>query len=67
MLADRVVTYDMLAQAILRVEERLRTLGLAPGTLVGIAIESPIRHMIVAAALYQIGRASCRERVYVLV
>jgi hypothetical protein len=30
-LADRVVTYDMFAQGILRVEGRLRALALAPG------------------------------------
>jgi acyl-coenzyme A synthetase/AMP-(fatty) acid ligase len=61
-LADRVVTYDMMAQAILRVEARVRTLGLAPGALIGIAIESPIRHMIVAAALYRLGYPSLSIR-----
>jgi acyl-coenzyme A synthetase/AMP-(fatty) acid ligase len=54
-LADRVVTYDMVAQGILRVEDRIRALGLPPGALVGVAIESPIRHMILAAALYRLG------------
>ena len=57
-LADRIVTYDMMAQGILRVEDRLRKLGLAPGALIGISIESPIRHMIVAAALFRLGHPS---------
>ncbi len=54
-LADRVVTYVMMAQGILRVEERIRGLCLSPHELVCIAIESPIRHMIVAAALFRLG------------
>ena len=54
-LADRVATYDMMAQGMLRVEERIRALNLAPHELVCIAIESPIRHMIVAAALFRLG------------
>ena len=57
-LADRSLSYDMMSQAILRVEDRLRTLGLAPGALVGIALASPIRHMIVAAALFRLGHPS---------
>lgn len=57
-LADRVVTYGMVAQGILRVEGRLRDLALAPGMLVGIAIGSPVRHMIVAAALFRLGHPS---------
>ena len=61
-LADRVVTYDMMAQGILRMEDRLRTSGLAPGDLVGIAIESPVRHMIVAAALFRLGHPSLSVR-----
>jgi acyl-coenzyme A synthetase/AMP-(fatty) acid ligase len=54
-LADRVATYDMMAQGILRVEERIRALRLAPRELVCIAIDNPIRHMIVAAALFRLG------------
>jgi len=54
-LADRVATYDMMAQGMLRVEARIRALNLAPHELVGVAIESPIRHMIVAAALFRLG------------
>jgi hypothetical protein len=52
----------MMAQGILRVEDRLRKLGLAPGALIGISIESPIRHMIVAAALYRLGHPSLSVR-----
>jgi acyl-coenzyme A synthetase/AMP-(fatty) acid ligase len=54
-LADRVATYDMMAQGILRVEDRIRALNLAPHEFVCVAIESPIRHMIVAAALFRLG------------
>jgi acyl-coenzyme A synthetase/AMP-(fatty) acid ligase len=54
-LPDRVATYDMLAQGILRVEERLRALALAPGTLVCLSIDNPIRHMILGAALFRLG------------
>ena len=61
-LADRVVTYDMMAQGILHVEDRLRELRLAPAALVGNAIESPIRHMIVAAALCRLGHPSLSIR-----
>lgn len=61
-LADRVVTYDMMAQGILWSESRLRSLGLSPGSLVGIAIQNPIRHMILAAALYRLGHPSISVR-----
>jgi acyl-coenzyme A synthetase/AMP-(fatty) acid ligase len=61
-LGDRVVTYDMMAQGVLRVEDRLRAVGLAPGDLVGIAVDSPVRHMIVAAALYRLGHPSLSVR-----
>lgn len=54
-LADRVATFGMMAQGMLRVEERVRALRLVPHELVGIAIENPIRHMIVAAALFRLG------------
>lgn len=61
-LADRFLSYDMMAQGILRVEDRLRELELAPGAVVGIALESPIRHMIVAAALFRLGYPSLSIR-----
>jgi acyl-coenzyme A synthetase/AMP-(fatty) acid ligase len=54
-LPDRVVTYDMMAQGILRTEDRIRALELKPGTLVCLSFDSPIRHMIVGAALFRLG------------
>ncbi|HEY8268779.1 MAG TPA: class I adenylate-forming enzyme family protein [Xanthobacteraceae bacterium] len=54
-LADRVVTYGMAAQGMLRVERRLRELKLPAGALVCVTLESPIRHMLVAAALFRLG------------
>lgn len=54
-LADRVATYDMLAQGVLRIENRLRGLALAPGEIVCVTIDNAIRHMIVAAALFRLG------------
>jgi len=54
-LADRVATYDMMAQGILRVEDRIRALKLAQHEYVCVINENPIRHMIVAAALFRLG------------
>lgn len=54
-LPDRVVTYDMMAQGILRAEDRIRSLALAPGALVCLSLDSPIRQMIVGAALFRLG------------
>jgi len=54
-LPDRVVTYDMMAQGILLVEERIRALGLAQDSLVCLSFDSPIRQMIVSAALFRLG------------
>lgn len=54
-LTDRVATYGMLAQGMLRVEQRIRALGLAPGDLVCIVIDNAIRHLIVAAASFRLG------------
>jgi acyl-coenzyme A synthetase/AMP-(fatty) acid ligase len=54
-LPDRVATYGMLAQSILRVEERFRSLALTPGALVCLSIDSPIRQLIVGAALFRLG------------
>jgi acyl-coenzyme A synthetase/AMP-(fatty) acid ligase len=56
-LADRVATYAMMAQGILRVTERVRALALEPGALVCVSIESQIRLMIVAAALFRLGQS----------
>lgn len=54
-LPDRVVTYDMMAQGILCAEDRIRSLGLNPGVLVCVSIDSPIRTLIVSAALFRLG------------
>lgn len=54
-LADRVVTYDMMVQGMLRAEERIRALTLAPGSLVSVSLNNPIRHLIVGAALFRLG------------
>jgi acyl-coenzyme A synthetase/AMP-(fatty) acid ligase len=54
-LADRVATYGMLGQGMLRVEDRIRALGLAPGDLVCVSIDNAIRHLIVVAALFRLG------------
>jgi acyl-CoA synthetase (AMP-forming)/AMP-acid ligase II len=54
-LADRVATYDMMAQGVLRAEARIRALGLPPGALVCLSFDNPIRHLIVGAALFRLG------------
>jgi acyl-coenzyme A synthetase/AMP-(fatty) acid ligase len=54
-LGDRVATYGMMAQGILSVAARLRALNLPPGALVAVAINSPIRALIVATACYRAG------------
>ena len=55
-LPDRLVTFDMLAQGILHAEERVRALALAPADLVCVTLASPIRHLIVSAALFRLGQ-----------
>ena len=54
-LPDRVATYDMMAQGILRVEVRVKALDLPPGALVCLSFNNPIRHLIVGAALFRLG------------
>ena len=54
-LSDRVVTYEMFAQGVLRAEHRIRALGLQPGVLVCVSIDSPIRTLVLAAALFRLG------------
>lgn len=54
-LPDRVVTYGMMAQGILRSEDKIRSLALVPGALVCLSLDSPIRQMIVGAALFRLG------------
>lgn len=55
-LPDRLVTFDMLAQGILRAETRIRDLALAPGEIVGVTLANPIRHLAVSAALHRLGQ-----------
>lgn len=57
-LPDRIATYDMVAQGILRVEQRLRALSLPRGEVVCVALTSPIRHLILVAALFRLGAPS---------
>jgi len=57
-LPDRLVTYAMIGEGILRVEERLRALALPPREVVGVALASPIRQLIFVAALFRLGVAS---------
>lgn len=54
-LADRAATYAMLAQGMMRVQNRVRTLSLPAGEAIGIVLGNPIRHLVVAAALYRLG------------
>ena len=61
-LGDRVATYGMMAQGILSVSARLAALGLPKGALVSIAINSPIRALIVAAACYRLGLPTLMAR-----
>jgi acyl-coenzyme A synthetase/AMP-(fatty) acid ligase len=54
-LADRIVTYDMMAQGILRAADHIQALNLEPDALVCVSIDSPIRTMALAAALFRLG------------
>ncbi len=57
-LADRIVTYEMLARGILSVEQHARLAGVRPGHVVIVALTSPLRHMIVTLALMRLGAVS---------
>ncbi len=57
-LADRVVTYAMLASMVDALTERLVALGLAHGVLVGVKVDNPARHLALLLALGQAGLAS---------
>lgn len=57
-LADRIVTYDMLARGVLSVEKRARLSGIRHGNVVVVALTSPIRHVIVTLALLRLGAIS---------
>ncbi len=55
MLADRLVTFGMLAEAIHWVSARILAAGLAPGDTVIVAIDNPIRFIAVTSALMRLG------------
>jgi acyl-coenzyme A synthetase/AMP-(fatty) acid ligase len=57
-LSDRAVTYHMLVQGMLAVENRLAMTALKRGDVAAIMIENPIRHFTVLCALYRIGISS---------
>lgn len=53
-----VVTYGMLEHATRQVMARVAQLGLQPGSLVGIAIKAPARHLAVTLGLARLGLVS---------
>ncbi|HZL59264.1 MAG TPA: fatty acid--CoA ligase family protein [Stellaceae bacterium] len=63
MLGDRSIGYGKLAGAIAAAEQRIRGAGLPPGALVGILIDSPIRHLTLIIALYRAGMVSVSLRI----
>jgi acyl-coenzyme A synthetase/AMP-(fatty) acid ligase len=61
-LIDRVVTFGMFADAVLWVEQRARTAGIARDATVAVQIGNPIRQLIVACVLLRIGAISLTIR-----
>ena len=57
-LSDRLVTYAMVARGAMSVADRIAALNLPRHALVAIAVDSPLRHMILATALYRLGHPS---------
>ena len=57
-LADRVVTFGMLASGIRSVAGEIEASGLGRTQTVAVRIESPSRHIIVVSALYRLGIVS---------
>ena len=57
-LSDRVVTYAMVAHGAMSVADRIAALNLPPHGLIAIAVDLPLRHMILATALYRLGYPS---------
>lgn len=53
-----IVTYGMLEQATRQVMARIAQLGLSPGSLVGVAIKAPARHLAVTLGLARLGLVS---------
>ena len=57
-MADRIVTFRMMAAGIRSVEGVLQDKHLAPGEIVAVKIDSPVRHLIVTCALFRQGVVS---------
>ena len=57
-LADRVVTYGMLARVLHAIEIRLAQAKLAKGDLVGIRLDNPARYLAMLIALHRSGLVS---------
>jgi acyl-coenzyme A synthetase/AMP-(fatty) acid ligase len=55
LLADRVITYAMLAEATLTAEAKIADLKLPPGSIIGICVSSPIRHFALLSAIIRGG------------
>ncbi len=55
---DTVVTFGMLETAVAAIAARIAALGLRAGSIVGIAIDAPSRHVAVSLALARCGHAS---------
>ena len=55
LLADRVITYAMLAEATLTAEAKIADLKLLPGSIIGICVSSPIRHFALLSAIIRGG------------
>jgi hypothetical protein len=53
-----IIPYGRLARGILSAERRLRAIGLTEGQTVGISMDHPIDHLVVACALYRMRVAS---------
>lgn len=55
LLADRAITYGMLASGVAAVENRIAGLALDRDKAVGVLVENPARHIIVTLALAKAG------------
>ncbi|MCZ8313699.1 class I adenylate-forming enzyme family protein [Phreatobacter sp.] len=58
MMADRLVTYQMLSDAIHWLSARLHQAGLRSGDMVLVDIENPVRHVTLVSALMNLGIVS---------
>jgi len=55
---NSVVTFGMLEGAVRGAAERLAAFGLQPGSIVGVSIKAPARHLVVSLALMRMGLCS---------